>query len=231
MFSQVTSTWNPVGGLCGYRCLYCWSTGRKGLVKRFNMKKYTGEPYIYRSEFEREWKPGEMVFVCDMLDLFCSNVTNEIILEVLEHLKMFPAVKFLLLTKNPRRYISVIDHVPENCVLGATVESNWNYPALSHAPLQSDRLEYLQVLRAKTDLPIFISIEPVLEFDDLFAEDLLKLNPWGVAVGYDGYNYHLPEPKLDDTLGLISSLEKNKVKVFEKTIRKAWNECGVYFRV
>jgi len=42
MFDLGTLSWNPLGGTCSFNCIYCWSMGEKGLVKRYKMKKYQG---------------------------------------------------------------------------------------------------------------------------------------------------------------------------------------------
>jgi len=49
------------------------------------------------------------------------------------------------------------------------------------------------------------------------------LQPWAVAVGYDNYNNHLPEPPLEKTMQLIERLEKAGITVFRKTLRERWN--------
>jgi hypothetical protein len=73
---------------------------------------------------------------------------------------------------------------------------------------------------------LFVSIEPILDFSLLsFENDLVDfIRPWAVAVGYDNYNNHLPEPPLAKTLQLIEALEKAGIKVFRKTLREAWDK-------
>jgi len=54
---------------------------------------------------------------------------------------------------------------------------------------------------------------------------ILNINPeFGVSIGYDNYNWRLPEPPLAKTLQLIEELEKHGIKVERKTLRKAWWE-------
>jgi hypothetical protein len=47
---------------------------------------------------------GYVTHNCDMGDLFCSDVPDEWILQVLYYTYKFPETKFLFLTKNPSRY-------------------------------------------------------------------------------------------------------------------------------
>jgi len=47
------------------------------------------------------------------------------------------------------------------------------------------------------------------------------IQPEFVAVGYDNYNNHLPEPPLEITENLIHGLEAYEIKVYRKTLREA----------
>lgn len=158
-----------------------------------------------------------------MLDLFSYNVPLEIILQVLEIARNNPESMFLIETKNPKRYCEIMGrNIPKNIVLGVTIESNRDYSSVSFAPTQISRLHWMLF---KTENPIFISIEPILDFDlELFVQWIKRIRPWAVAVGYDNYNNKLPEPELYKTEKLIEELEKAGIKVYRKTIRKAWWE-------
>lgn len=81
MFPFITRTWNPLGGECKHGCRYCWA---RKLAADEKMAKHQGEPRLYRRELEREFKPGDFVFVCDMLDLFGDWVPRWMILAFLE---------------------------------------------------------------------------------------------------------------------------------------------------
>jgi hypothetical protein len=72
---------------------------------------------------------------------------------------------------------------------------------------------------------LFPSVEPILDFTDKFDMLLKWIRPWSIAIGYDNYDWHLTEPKLEKTMKLIKSLEeKHHIKVWRKELRKAWNE-------
>lgn len=218
MYPFITETYNPVGGVCPYNCVYCWA---KALIKRYGHKKYSGKYYFVEGALKKKFKAGSFVFLCDMLDLFAFNVPREIILKVLEIARNNPDSKFLLETKNPRRYSNFVKEFPDNVVLGVTVESNRDIP-VSYAPKIYTRIEWLLALANLTKLPLFISIEPILEFDlkpFLFA--IKHIQPWAVAIGYDNYKHSLPEPELNKTLKFIEELEKFTV-VYRKTIKEAW---------
>lgn len=222
MFSFVTCTWNPLGGECLHRCTYCWA--RKLAVEK-KMMKYQGKPYVVKEELKRRFKPGDFVFVSDMLDLFGDWVLTECISDVFNVIRGFPETQFLFLTKNPKRYFYLEDALPQNCVLGCTIESNENY-CLGFSPSQTDRLRWME---AMNDILVkyrrFISVEPILNFDvERFANALLNAKPWAVAVGYDNYGNKLEEPPLAKTLLLIEILKKAGIKVYKKTLRERWNQ-------
>ena len=229
MFSFITETWNPLGGACPHKCIYCWS---RRLQKRYNLIKYHGKPRLIKKELNRKFKPGGFVFVQDMTDLFAEKVSTRLIREILSRIREFSKTKFLLLTKNPGRYKDLILSIPENCVLGATIETNgWEsekgnfYPSVSKAPHPLERIEALRKLR-DWDVPhqIMVSIEPILDFDlGVFMGYLMDVSPDFVVVGYDNYSNRLPEPPLKKTLRLIERLERFTI-VYRKTLRKAWWE-------
>jgi len=229
MFDLGTSSWNPLAGRCPFNCIYCWSMGEKGLVRRYNMKEYQGSPRLMEKEF-RKFKEGELVFVQDMSDLFAEIVPKKHVERILAHIERSPKTSFLLLTKNPRRYLEFEDRIPRNCICGATVETNSDkgYRKISRAPLPTDRLAAMKLLR--DDVKKMISIEPIMDFDlNHFAEEIEAIRPLFVYVGYDNYNYGLPEPLLSKTKALIADLQKF-TEVRTKSYSKATCESNMYLK-
>jgi len=229
MFDLGTLSWNPLAGGCPFNCIYCWSMGEKGLVKRYKMKKYRGSPRLMEKEF-RTFKEGEFVFVQDMSDLFAEIVSKRIVERVLEHTAKFPKTSFLLLTKNPRRYLEFEDRIPNNCICGATVETSRDkeYRRISGAPLPTDRLEAMRLL--EDDVKKMISTEPIMDFDlDDFVKEIESTRPIFVYVGYDNYNYGLPEPLLPKTKALITELQKF-TEVRTRSYSKATCESNMYLK-
>ena len=226
MFPFITDTCNPLGGHCIHGCIYCWSQSTKGLVNRFNMQKYRGQPTLYKKELQSRWKPNSFIFLCDMLDAFADDVPIENILAMLEIPRNNVESQFLLSTKNPIRYLDVLEKIPRNCVLGLTIEHNLKQANISYAPQPFWRLFSMGTVVHKDNggHKVFCAIEPILKFElDRFVESIKRLNPWAVAVGYDNYHHKLPEPCLADTKELIGELEKFTV-VYRKSLRKAWWE-------
>lgn len=218
MFHKVTETWNPLGGRCPHECVYCFSMGEKGLVKKFDMKKYQGPIRLIEKEFKRKFKDGSFVFVQDMSDLFADAVPYNYICKVLNHIEDFPKTTFLLLTKNPRRYSEF--YIPKNCICGATIESDYDYDD-TLAPTIGLRYYHMMGLRHRK----MISIEPIMDFYNVedFIEMIAHIEPEFIYIGFDNYNNNLPEPSLNEVKLLIKALSK-VTTVYTKTLRKAWNE-------
>ncbi|MEM2002170.1 MAG: DUF5131 family protein, partial [Candidatus Methanomethylicaceae archaeon] len=189
MFPFITKTWNPVK-YCSHDCVYCWA-------RRYSLDP---RPRIYEERLSAKFSPNDFVFVCDLGDLFCRDVPWEHVERVAEVINRFPQTRFLLLTKNPRAYGDLDLGHPENVWFGVTLESDRNYPGISKAPLQSERIDGLRSL-ARSGRNIFVSVEPVLDFDltdFLWVFEFIKDEEFGkicgVAVGYDNYDHKLPEP-------------------------------------
>lgn len=219
MFPFITiPNFNPLSGECHHNCYgnKCWA---KRLARQYKMVKYQGEPRLIDAELEREFKPDNFVFVCDMLDLFGDWVPAWTIQRILDQIRLSQAT-FLLLTKNPQRYLEF--DIPKNCVCGATIENDFDDYHESVAPSKHDRFEVMWTLQHKRKM---LAVEPILQFcENNFFEWILKVKPKFVAVGYDNYGNHLPEPSLEQTLRLIRGLESEGITVFRKTLREAWNE-------
>jgi len=215
MFPFITKTWNPLGGKCLHKCVYCWADR---LTKQYDMSKYRGPFKIYTKVLKRKFKENDFVFVQDMSDLFANTVPHSMIRLVLDRIKMFPKTKFLLLTKNPIRYHNF--HIPSNCVCGATIETDSEELTkdISNAPSVKERIYWMIQLRHKDKM---LSIEPILNFGLYsFFTDIKLINPQFVAIGYDNYKNNLLEPSLIHTTMLINLLEKEGIKVYRKTLRE-----------
>ena len=228
MFHIVTRTWNPVCG-CLHNCKYCWARKFAEKLRKRGSRKYKHgfKPSFHPEEFYKikYFTDRDVVFVCDMGDLFGEWVDTRWILDVLNAVRKSRAT-FLFLTKNPRRYHDFVGVMSDNCILGATIETNrdimyFRY-RISKAPLPSVRYKAMRDLGWDRK---FISIEPILEFDlDRFVRWIDDINPEFVYIGYDNYGCRLPEPPIQKTKKLIEELREMGIVVYEKTIRKAWNE-------
>jgi len=224
MFSVISRTWNPVSG-CEHNCVYCWAR-RLALTKlRFKERYREGfKPRLNKEELKASFDGG-VVFVSDMGDLFGDFVPPEWIRKVLDRVRRFKDTLFLFLTKNPERYFEFLDEMPENSILGATIETDddrlYEENSISKAPKPSERIDAMR--RLPWDLK-FVSIEPVLDFTEGFAEQIKSTGAFMVYVGYDNYDNRLPEPPLEKVRRLIEELRRGPMIVVEKTMRPSWKE-------
>jgi len=226
MFPFITDTVNPLGGgPCPYQCTYCWATDLKN---RFKYPKYQGEWRIYHKEL-KQYTAEAFVFPFDMTELGAPGIPAEIIGELLGWVGGQPC-PMLLLTKNPKFYYDWRNHIPENAVIGCTIESDTAIMRdFSKAQAGYHRLWWMQEMNAWLKNKRFISIEPIMKFTPEFEKEIRKIEPWAVAVGYDNYSNGLPEPRMAATEYLISQLE-TFTTVYRKTIRESI-ECAELRRV
>jgi DNA repair photolyase len=225
MFNVVTKTWNPVTG-CLHDCTYCWARDLANTKLRNSHRYKNGfQPRINETEFQTKFKERDFVFVSDMGDLFGHFIPSEWVLRVLEHAARFPKAFFLFLTKNPARYEEFLNQMPNNAILGTTIETNrdksYHEFVISEAPKPSRRYEAMRKLEWDKK---FISVEPIMDFDlEVMRKWIEGIFPFLVYVGYDNYNHQLPEPPLSKTLQFLEEVS-NITLVVKKTIRRAWFE-------
>jgi len=235
MFEFITGTANPLGGECPYKCVYCWA---RQLINRNKLEKYQGDPFLDRRVMKKRYGIGDFIFAVDMRDPCSPDVPTEMLLEIFSWMEESPDARFLMTTKNPDRYDKLKDSLPKNLVIGATIETDkisftetipykyTKYNHISEAPIPILRLGTMIPMQNYIKNPIFISIEPILDFDEdalQFIHWLYSIQPWAVAVGYDNYNHQLPEPPRWKTMKLIEELAKF-TKVYRKSLRRAWWE-------
>jgi DNA repair photolyase len=225
MFNIVTATWNPISG-CLYNCNYCWAR-ELALTKLKNSKRYAEgfKPSLNEREFNVKFTKGDLVFVSDMGDMFGDFVPDTWVKRVLDHIRQFPETDFLFMTKNPERYLELLAYIPENVILGATIETTIDEivqtDKISYAPLPTCRYEAMKALDWNRKM---VSIEPILDFDlTKFSKWIEDINPFIVYVGYDNYCFKLREPTLKKTKELIDKIKETSL-VIRKTIRPAWFE-------
>jgi len=235
IFPFVTSQPNPIGGcasgnywgdegylMCGFDCVYCWA---KAMKNHYKYPKYQGPWRLYPSAMKVHGA-DEFPWACDMIDIGDPTIPfKPVLFELFRWVGSQPC-PVLLLTKNPIIYRIYRNYIPENAVVGATIESD--DPArllrISKAPSPWRRLDDMHWCAHNLPNKRFVCVEPAVKFSDEFADRILEVEPWAVAVGYDGYNNHLPEPTLDESEGLINQLENSGIQVFRKRIRRAWDE-------
>ena len=219
-------TWNPYVG-CRFNCVYCVPSFQRQAKRRKKWceKCYNYEPHFHPERLNRV-PNAKTIFACAYGDI--AHAKLEWLEQILNVIGEHGDKTFYLQTKNPSVFeaLNELCGFPRNVKLGITLETNleeFNTPSsfkkygeISKAPKPIDRW-------VNPYLIDYVTIEPILDFDEEFAYMIKCLSPEFVYIGYDNHNCRLPEPPLEKTLRLIEELEKF-TEVRLKTIRKAWWE-------
>ncbi|MBU4357352.1 MAG: phage Gp37/Gp68 family protein [Proteobacteria bacterium] len=152
-------TWNPVTG-CKHGCSYCYA---RDIAARFYKPEIGFNPHFYPERLsapkntpipKSDDKGEHNVFTVSMGDLFGDWVSQEWINAVFKAIQGAPEWNFLLLTKNPKRYLTL--DFPENVWVGATADTQ----------ARADKaLKVFSALHAAGKRPrvLFLSMEPLSE--------------------------------------------------------------------
>ncbi|MEN6421716.1 MAG: DUF5131 family protein [Smithella sp.] len=213
MYPWVTHTHCHLGGQCPHECSYCY-------VDHFpygRPAKYKGELRLIEKEFSEKYGEGNTIFIENCNDLFADEVHRLFIKRIMAHCCLYPNNTYVFQTKNPYRYMEYQQEewmFPDKIILGCTIESNKNH-GISKAPEPEERL--FQLNRLKGFAPIFVTIEPILDFDvDVLSSWIDQIRPEFVNIGADSKKHNLPEPSADKINALIAEIQKAGIEIREK---------------
>ena len=212
----ITHTWNPLAGACLHNCSYC-STNR---LKRFPVinNKYSGEIRIDEKELFTNLGKGNFIFVCGQNDLFAKGVSSNYIRRIFIQCSRYDN-KYLFQTKNPKRLHDFV--LPENSIFCVTIETNRWYPnIMNNSPTPLNRLHELRKLYAYSNIPIYLTLEPLMDFDSYFVNEIKKVFPIHVNIGSDSGNNGIPEPSKEKILELIEELKRFTKVVQKKNLKR-----------
>jgi hypothetical protein len=210
MFSFVNGYKEVIQG-CDFNCSYCWARAKE---KDPRLTTPTFHPHSLRIPP----KPNTVVFLNSRSDTFCKGVKREWVKQIWDYTNKYPDTIFLSMTKNPFEYLCWREHISDNVILGATIETNRDTTKFSRAPVPLERFIDMNAINWPNK---FISVEPVMDFDpQTFTRWILEIKPRWVAIGYDNYHNHLPEPHRYNVESLIMELETQGITVFRKTMRE-----------
>jgi len=200
MYEFVTHMWSPIRGKCSHDCSYCY-------MKRWGPQKPL---HIDEKDLMTNLGKGNFIFVGHTIDLFAEDVPAEWIERVLSCLRAYPMNKYLLQSKNPKRFLGFHTY-PPSVLFGTTIETNKNIVE-SKAPPYIERAEALSKLY-KEGYETMVTIEPIFDFDlDELVNLIITANPQWVNIGADSKGHKLLEPPGWKVEALIDILrEKTKV--------------------
>lgn len=148
-------SWNPVTG-CLHGCPYCFA---RDIANRRYAKGPRFNPAIWPERFgmpysTRHAKGNNRVFLGSMTDLFGEWVPDEWIDKIMDVVRQTPRWLYLVLTKNPSRYLHLPQEPPSNMWLGMTADTNDRF---------NKCLPFATQLKKKVQNIIFVSFEPLKE--------------------------------------------------------------------
>ena len=209
MYSFVTHTWNVIKGKCPHDCSYCY-------MKKFKQP----ELHFDEKEFKTDLGEGNFIFVGSSCDMWANQIPIGWIVKTLNHCLKFDN-RYLFQSKDPE---NILDYVlPENSVVGTTIETNRFYSEMGKA--------VGPILRAPAirDLTFFyetmVTIEPIMDFDLETLVDLIFMcHPEWVNIGADSKSHKLPEPSSEKINELINKLSKFTQVIPKKNLKRIWNQ-------
>jgi len=220
VFETYTDRLNPIYVLCGYNCSYCYL---KPLRKRFP-KNFQPGFYIKRLEEKRNMK-NKTFFIETNCDVFDKKVQDKWIYDMIKYIKKNydRSNTFCMLTKNPERYLDFIDIIPKDWLLGVTIETNYSnlINKISNAPNPLERYMDMQELKLYHD-NIYVMIEPVMDFNEIFMEWLINLDAKYYLFGANSAkNIKLKEPSYYFAKSLILALKQNgKIVIIKDNMKR-----------
>lgn len=211
MYSWITHTFNTIKGKCPHSCYYCY-------MKRFGNQKPIR---IDESELKTDLGTGNFIFVGSSNDMWADAIPQAWIDRTIEHCCQFKN-KYLFQTKNPGRIESYIEWLPEDSVIGTTIESNRHYWQMGNAPYTTIRAERMAIIRGcgfPNDL--MVTVEPIMDFDlHVMIEMISRIEPEWVNIGADSGGHKLPEPSKEKVLEFISELKKFTEVILKKNLNR-----------
>lgn len=204
---------------CDFNCLYCAFKHTMSRSKCPLCRTFT--PHAHLEVLDKRPPPtkdGE--FLTMGLNGDIAFATGKELRRMIEYCNQWHDRTFVLQTKDPWIFTKFKDVIQPNMIIGTTIETDKSTTFVSKAPPVDVRYDAL------VNMPVrkMLTIEPIMEFTDDFAEIIYNFDPEIVYIGYDSKNNHLPEPTSLETKVLIGQLRGAGIDVREKLIRKAWDE-------
>lgn len=205
MYQFVTHTWNTIKGECPHNCAYCY------------MKRWGKQPELHfdEKELKTDLGSGNFIFVGSSCDMWAYQIPINWIIDTAAHCRYFNKNKYLFQTKNSIRLYNLRPCLPQNVVLGTTIETNRSYPEMGIAPDVKKRAWGMFQLNSY-GFETMITVEPIMDFDlDKLVGIIKFAEPKWVNIGANtNSKVKLPGPKPDKVKELITALKEfTEVKV------------------
>ena len=148
--------------------------------------------------------------------MFSLRISPEWIQRTIDHCLKFDNT-YLFQSKN---VYNMLKYLPSsmNAIVCTTVETNRWYPSVMRfSPTPQARI----VSITNTVFPIYITIEPILDFNlDVFVRLLRSCHPTQVNIGADSGGNELPEPSSEKIIALIEMLQEFTVISRKRNLKR-----------
>jgi hypothetical protein len=213
MYPWVDFMHTHLGGECPHLCSYCYVN--YGFMNTPRPKRYCGPLRLIEKEFKVDYGTGKTIFIEHKNDLFCADVPQDFITRIIVHCLKYPGNSYVFQTKNPERYLTMDELMPESSIFGTTIETNRDIPEISKAPRPFERM--MAMIRLNNRFRKFVTIEPALDFDvNILAGWIDNIRPEFLNLGADSKGNNLPEPSIDKIYSFINKLQEYGIEVREK---------------
>ena len=210
-----THTHNVLLGHCLINCIYC-STQK--FFYATLMERYTGSLRIDYNALKDNLGKYKFIFAVAQNDLFQPDVSNEIIIDILNYYNNYPLNTYLFQTKNPIRVLDFYHLLPTNVFIATTIETNRSTIDISDACHPALRFSAMREL-STLGIRCILTIEPIVDFDlDEFISQIKTIAWSQINIGSNSYaKVKLSEPDTYKVLNLIDKLQfiygKDKIKI------------------
>jgi len=189
-------------------------------MKRWGKQR---ETYFDEKELKTDLGTGNFIFIGSSCDMWANSIKPDWIFKTLFNCTYFFQNKYLFQTKNPKRINTVLHLLPENSVLGTTIETNRVYPQMGKTVAPTRRAEEMQRL-SMVGFETMITIEPIFDFDMVLVDYIRRGNPKWVNIGADSGGHKLPEPPAGKVRELIAELLKFTEVKLKKNLNRILNK-------
>ena len=157
--------------------------------------------YRYKLDEPKQWKKPRTIFVCSMADLFGDWIPNEWIAEVFNACLRAPQHIYLFLTKNPKRYIDLMEHglIP--------MEKNFWFGTTTVTP----EMEFFFCKTINT----FVSVEPIMAPFENLGENHCAVD-WVIVGAETGRRKGKVIPRKEWIMELSEKCKADGVPIFMK---------------
>ena len=159
----------------------------------------------YRLNIPARWQRPRTIFVCSMADLFGQWVPDEWIKQVFDACIAAPQHRYLFLTKNPSRYLTLWKQ--KGIIMPNTIEWWYGYSIDGWTELQKER---------PVGMRTFCSVEPILRQPDAVMLDQIGLTNWCIIGAETGNRTGKVVPEKSWIEAIVSRCRAEMIPVFMK---------------